>query len=81
MKFHNKDKKLSFLSLMIIVLLTEYPKTTQIIDVSSNNKIYSWTHLKSPYRQPMLEILRGYKEAFINSKIISVLVEHLADCL
>lgn len=65
-----------------MVLLTEYPKTSleQKTGVS-DTKIYSWTHNKSSYRHPMLEILRGYKEAFINSKIISVLVEHLADCL
>jgi len=82
MKFHNKDKKLSFLSLMIMVLLTEYPKTSLEEKAGlSETKIYSWTHKKSSYRNPMLEILRGYKEAFINSKTISVLVEHLADCL
>ena len=81
MKFHNKDKRLSFLSLMIMVLLTEYPKTSQELKEAKDTKIYSWTHVKSSYRNSMLEILRGYKEAFINSKIISVLVEHLADCL
>ena len=64
-----------------MVLLTEYPKTAQMDKITSDDMIYSWTHIKNTYRQPMLEILRGYKEAFINSKIISVLVEHLADCL
>lgn len=29
----------------------------------------------------MLEILRGYKEAFLNAQVVSVLMDHLADCL
>jgi hypothetical protein len=29
----------------------------------------------------MLEILRSYKEAFLQPQVISVLMEHLADCL
>ena len=50
MKFHNKDKKLSFLSLMIMVLLTEYPKTAQMDKITSDDMIYSWTHIKNTYR-------------------------------
>jgi DNA-binding FrmR family transcriptional regulator len=29
----------------------------------------------------MIEILRSYKEAFLNANVISVLMDHLADCL
>jgi len=29
----------------------------------------------------MFEILRSYKEAFLQPNVVSVLVEHLADCL
>jgi DNA-binding FrmR family transcriptional regulator len=29
----------------------------------------------------MLEILRSYKEAFLQPQVVSVLMEHLADCL
>lgn len=81
MKFHTKDKKLSFLTLMLMVLLTEYPKSVEEKTTANLTKEYSWTHKKSVYRHPVTEILRGYKEAFITSKVISVLVEHLADCL
>ena len=60
-----------------MVLLTEYPKTSLEEKAGlSETKIYSWTHKKSSYRNPMLEILRGYKEAFINSKTISVRILH-----
>jgi F0F1-type ATP synthase epsilon subunit len=45
----------------------------------SDTKIYSWTHNKSSYRHPMLEILRGYKEAFINSKIINYELKRALD--
>jgi hypothetical protein len=29
----------------------------------------------------MFEILRSYKEAFLQPQVVSVLMEHLADCL
>ena len=41
----------------------------------------SWVNPKSPHRHEMLEVMRGYKEAFLQPQVVSVLMEHLADCL
>ena len=41
----------------------------------------SWINPKSSHRHNMVEILRGYKEAFLQPQVINVLMEHLADCL
>jgi plasmid replication initiation protein len=78
--FHKNDKKLSFLTCMLMVQLTEIP---QMGDYGLTKIEYekSWMHHKSHYRHRMYEILRSYKEAFLKPQVISVLMEHLAECL
>ncbi len=79
--FHKKDRKLSFLACRIIVQLTEYPRTSEdLVDAKEKRKV-SWTNAKSKYRHQMLEVLRGYKESFLQPQVVAVLMEHLADCL
>lgn len=79
--FHKKDRKLSFLACRLMVQLTEYPRTSEDIRTASEQKKVSWTDPKSKYRHRMLEALRGYKEHFLQPQAVSVLMEHLADCL
>jgi len=65
---------------MLLVQLTEIPQTA---DPGANQQMLekSWMNPKSQYRHRMFESLRGYKEAFHQPQVISVLMEHLADCL
>ena len=64
-----------------MVQLTEYPRTSEDMRNAKEKRMVSWTHPKSKYRHQMLEALRGYKEAFLQPQVVSVLMEHLADCL
>lgn len=63
-----------------MVQLTEIP---QLGDSGLSKLEYekSWMFYKSPYRHRMYEILRSYKEVFLRPQVVSVLMEHLADCL
>lgn len=79
--FHKKDRRLSFLACRLMVQLTEYPRTSEDIITGKEKKMVSWNNAKSKYRHQMLEVLRGYKESFLQPQVISVLMEHLADCL
>jgi len=63
--FHNKDKKLSFLTLMLLVQLTEMPAK----DCESLIKIEILGHLTT------------YKIVFLEPKVVDTLMSHLADCL
>ena len=63
--FHDKDKKLSFLTLMLLVQLTEPPPT----------------ECQEPFRTEILRQQLAYKEEFLSAKVISTLMSHLADCL
>lgn len=78
--FHKKDKKLSFLTCMLLVQLTEIPQQAEP-GQSQALMESSWINPKSQYRHRMFESLRGYKEAFLQPQVVSVLMEHLADCL
>ena len=78
--FHKKDRKLSFLACRLIVQLTEYPRTVEDIVTEEGKKI-SWNSPKSEFYRNMLEILREYKESFLQPQVLSVLMEHLADLL
>jgi hypothetical protein len=64
-----------------MVALTEFPFNGEIPAGNQAQLEKSWTNPKSQYRHKMLEILRSYKEAFLQPQVISVLMEHLADCL
>lgn len=63
--FHQQDKKLSFLAVMLLVQLTEMPvpacEGKPRVDLENN--------------------LFDYKEAFLHEKVIQALMSHLADCL
>ncbi|CDW80133.1 UNKNOWN [Stylonychia lemnae] len=61
--FHKQDKRLSFLTTMIMVQLTALPGET------------------CQQKQKYMSYLREYKQAFLQPNVISVLMEHLADCL
>jgi hypothetical protein len=63
--FHDKDKKLSFLTLMILVQMTE-PLQKEI---------------ESRCAKTVEAHLRQCKEAVMEQKVISTLMSHLADCL
>jgi hypothetical protein len=63
--FHKKDRKLSFLACRLIVQLTEYPRTVEDIVTADGEKKISWNSPKSEYYREMLEILREYKESFL----------------
>jgi hypothetical protein len=63
--FHNKDKKLSFLTLMMLVQLTEIPAK----DCESLIKNEIFGHLTT------------YKTVFLEPRVIDTLMAHLADCL
>jgi hypothetical protein len=63
--FHQQDKKLSFLTVMLLVQLTELPSP----QCESKPKI------------GITEALYSYKEAFLVPKVIESLMNHLADCL
>ena len=78
---HKKDRKLSFLACRLMVQLTEYPRTSEDIFTNKEKKKYTWTNAKSIYNHEMLELLRGYKESFLQQSVVQVLMEHLADCL
>lgn len=78
--YHKQDKKLSFLTCMLLVQLTGIPVNGEngLTDEAFEK---SWLNPKSEHRHNMLEILRSYKQAFLQPQVISVLMEHLADCL
>lgn len=78
--FHRKDKKLSFLTCMLLVQLTEIPVKGET-GLTADSFEKSWVNPKNEYRHSMMEILREYKEAFLQPDVITVLMEHLADCL
>jgi len=79
--FHKKDKKLSYMTVRLMVAMTEFPFNGEIPAGNSAIIEKSWTNPKSQYRHKMLEILRSYKEAFLQPQVVSVMMEHLADCL
>lgn len=63
--FHDRDKKLAFLTLMLLVQLTELP--SQECD--------------GKMRLEILSQLARIKESFLEPRVISTLMVHLADCL
>ena len=63
--FHKKDKLTAFQVCKLMVLLTCFPKTSEAVETSREKKKFTWTNVKSKYRHLMVEILRGYKEAFL----------------
>ena len=77
--FHKKDKKLSYLTVKLMVMMTEFNQSND--GPTSSIKVFPWTHPKSQYRFQMIELLRSYKQAFLNPGVIQVLMEHLADCI
>ena len=78
--FHKQDKKLSFLTVMLLVQLTEIPqKGDQNISPEAYEKL--WISPKNQHCHKMIEIMRSYKEAFLRPQVISVLMEHMSDCL
>lgn len=79
--FHKKDKKLSYMTVRLMVAMTEFPFNGEIPAGNPAVVEKSWTNPKSQYRHKMLEILRSYKEAFLQPQVVEVLMEHLADCL
>ena len=68
--FHKEDKELAFETLKLVVRLTEIPQTVSEIKNEYGKLKFSWIHKKSSFRQPMLEILRSYKEAFLHPQVI-----------
>ena len=65
----------------LIVQLTEYPRTSEDIVNRNEEKMVSWSNPKSQYCRQMLEMLREYKESFLQRQVVEVLMEHLADLL
>lgn len=63
--FHQQDKKLSFLTVMLLVQLTEMPNQ----DCENKPKL------------EIIQHLQDYKETFLLPKVVSSLMTHLADCL
>ena len=63
--FHDRDKKLAFLTLMLLVQLTELPSE----------------ECESKTKQEILTSLVRIKESFLEDRVISTLMVHLADCL
>lgn len=79
---HKTDKMLAYLSCKLLVRLTEIPQVSELMENASETKKWSWTHSKSPYRQQMIESLRGYKLVLLrHAEALGALMEHLADCL
>ena len=64
LNFHKKDKKLSFLTVMLMVQITEVPKHGDT-DVTEEVWKRCWFNPASQYYHRMMEILRSYKEAFL----------------
>lgn len=77
--FHKRDKKLSYLTVKLMVMMTEFPQNGDAPQGSINH--VPWTNPKSAYRHKIIEMLRGYKEAFLQPQVVAVLMEHLADCI
>lgn len=65
---------------MLLVQLTEIPVKGET-GMSADQFEKSWVNPKNEHKHTMMEILRGYKEAFLQPQVMSVLMEHLADCL
>jgi hypothetical protein len=63
--FHDRDKRLAFLTLMLLVQLTAQPEN----ECDGKMKLELLNHL----------VL--FKEAFLEPRVISTLMVHLADCL
>jgi hypothetical protein len=63
--FHDRDKRLAFLTLMLLVQLTELPSD----------------ECDSKVKLELLSQLAMFKEAFLEPRVISTLMVHLADCL
>ena len=63
--FHNRDKRLAFLTLMLLVQLTALPEG----ECDGKMKLELFSQLVK------------FKEAFLEARVISTLMIHLADCL